>query len=121
MNRAQNIAVVTIGYNTQYAFIDAAAALELMALMSKAVAVTDQAYRMGEQPHSHFLADDPTMPELKFVPAHKFNPHETVTEAKERLEREKRDREDIDQRMSEAPTALPAPTVSAADDDLAFF
>lgn len=117
MTRNPNIAVITIGYNTQFAFEDAQAALELMALMSKAVSVDSSTYGLGDQPYSYFLAEDGTMPELKFVPAHKFNPHETVKEAKARIEREKRDREDMEQQMREAPAALPAPAAEVVLDD----
>lgn len=121
MTRNPNIAVITIGYNTQFAFEDAQAALELMALMSKAVSVDSSTYGLGDQPYSYFLAEDGTMPELKFVPAHKFNPRETVKEAKARMEREKKDREDMEQQMREAPAALPAPAAEVVLDDEPIF
>jgi hypothetical protein len=116
MTRNPNIAVITIGYNTQFAFEDTQAALELMALMSKAVNVDSHTYGLGDQPYSYFLAEDGTLPELKFVPAQKFNPHETVKEAKARMEREKADREDLNQQFREAPAALPAPGAPVVDD-----
>lgn len=119
MTRNPNIAVIKIGYNS-FAFEDAAAALELMALMSKATQVEEETWSLrDETPCTHFIAEDSTMPELKFVPVHKFSPHETVKEAKERLKREKADREDMDQNMKEAAPALPAP-VAEADDGLFF-
>jgi hypothetical protein len=120
MTRNPSIAVITIGYNTQFAFEDAQAALELMALMSKAVSVDSSVYGLGDQPYSYFLAEDGTMPELKFVPAHKFNPYETVKEAKARMERERKDREDMDQQFREAPAALPAPAAVLVDDEMPF-
>lgn len=122
MTRSPNIAVITIGYNNQFAFEDAQAALELMAILSKAVNVDTCAYGLGEQPHTHFLAEDSAMPELKFVPAHKFNPRETVKEAKARIERERQDREDMEQQFREAPPALeaPAPEVIVPDDEMMF-
>jgi hypothetical protein len=116
MTRNPNIAVIKIGYKS-YAFESAQQALELMALMSQAVQVDEREYGMSDYtPCTHFLAEDSELPELKFVAAHKFNPHETVKEVKERGEREKKDREDMDQQFREAPAALPAPGAAAADD-----
>jgi hypothetical protein len=116
MNRNQNIAVITIGYK-HYALEDAQAALELMALMSKAVQVEEREYGMSDYtPCTHFLSEDPELPQLKFVSARKFNPQETVAEVKERGEREKKDREDLEQQMREAPAALPAPSATSTDD-----
>lgn len=121
MTRNPNIAVITIGYNS-YAFEDAQSALELMSLMSKAVQVDEESYSMrNDTPCTHFLAEGSSMPELKFVSAHKFSPHETVKEAKARFEREKQDREDMDQQFREAPPALEAPAPTSVREDEAFF
>lgn len=110
MTRNPNIAVIKIGYNS-YAFEDAQSALELMALMSKAVQVEEETWSLRDYtPCTHFLSKESAMPELKFVPHHKFNPHETVEEVKVKADREKKDREDMEQNMREAPAALPAPT-----------
>lgn len=109
MARNPNIAVIKIGYNS-FAFEDAQSALELMALMAKAVSVDEEGWGVRELTDcTHFLSDESTMPELKFVPQNKFNPNETMKEFKVRAEREKKDREDMDQNMREAATALPAP------------
>lgn len=109
MARNPNISVVKIGYNS-FAFEDAQTALELMALMSKVVCVEEQEWSLREDTLcTHFLAEDQTLPELKFVAANKFNPHETVAEAKARFAREKKDREDMDQQFREAPPALTVP------------
>jgi hemerythrin len=116
MTRNPNIAVITIGYK-HYALEDAQSALELMALMSKAVQVEERVHGMSDYtPCTHFLDEEPTMPELKFVPVNKFNPHETVTEVRERVKREKADREDMEQQFREAPAALPAPDAPVVDD-----
>lgn len=112
--RNPNIAVISIGYGNEFAFEDAQSALELMAILSKAVNVDSRAYGLGDTPFSYFLAEDATMPELKFVPTQKFNPNETVKEAKERAEREKKDREDMEQQFREAPPALEAPKAAPA-------
>lgn len=110
MQRNKNIAVITIGYS-KFAFEDAQSALELMALMSRAVQV-EHSYGMSNITNcSHFLSDSDTMPELKFYPASCFNANETAKEFKERYEREQADREDLDQQFKEAPPALPAPVV----------
>lgn len=116
--RAKNIGVVTVGYSI-YAFEDANEALQLMAILSKAISVENQSYGMGESPHEYFMAESAGIPELKFVPQHKFNTMETVKEAKERMAREKADREDIDQQFRTAPEALPPPAPTA--DDGVFF
>lgn len=111
MNRQHQIAVISIGYS-HYAFEDAASALELMAILSKSVKVEADSWGMEKiTPCTHFLAEDGELPQMKFVAAHKFNPHETKEEVKARWAREQADREDIDQPMNEAPAALPAPAV----------
>lgn len=116
MTRNPNIAVIKIGYNS-FAFEDAQTALQMMALMSGAVQVDEETWSLREDtPCTHFLSGDPTMPELKFVPANKFNPHETVAEVKDRVKREKADREDLNQQFNEAPAALPAPGAPVAAD-----
>ena len=117
MIRNPNIAVIKIGYNS-YAFEDCAQALEVMALLSKAVMVDDSTYSLNkhEVTEHYFLAEDGSMPEMKFAATRFFNTGETVKEAKERLDREKADREDMEQHMREAPPALPAPT----DDEICF-
>ena len=121
MTRNPNIAVIKIGYNS-FAFEDAQTALQMMALMSTAVQVDEETWNLREDtPCTHFLAGDPSMPELKFVPAAKFNPHETVAEVKERVKREKADREDMEQQMREAPAALPAPAAEVVLDDEPIF
>jgi hypothetical protein len=118
MTRNPNIAVIKIGYNS-FAFEDAQTALQMMALMSGAVQVEEENWSLRDDtPCTHFLAGDPAMPELKFVPTHKFNPHETVAEVRDRIKREKADREDMEQQMREAPAALPAPAAAPADDDV---
>lgn len=111
MSRNPNIAVITIGYN-KYAFEDCAQALEIMALMSKATMVDDSTYTLNkhEVAEQYFLSENEGMPELKFAAMRMFNTSETVKEAKARLDREKADREDMEQSMNEAPVALPAPT-----------
>jgi hypothetical protein len=122
MARNPNIAVITIGYN-KYAFEDIAQALELMAILSKAVMVDDSTYSLNkhEVTERYFLADSEGAPELKFAATNFFNTHETVKEAKERLDREKKDREDMEQDMQEGAVALPAPAPSAPiDDDFCF-
>lgn len=109
MTRNPNIAVVTIGYYT-YALEDAQAALELMAIMSKAVQIDTDRYDLrNDTPCTHFLAEETSLPKLEFVAASKFNPNETIKEAKARFEREKQDRADMDQQFREAPPALEAP------------
>lgn len=109
MSRNPNIAVVTIGY-THFALEDTQSALELMAILSKTVQIQVREYGLSDYtPCTHFLSDDSTMPEMKFVPMHKFNPHETVEEVKAKMEREKKDREDMEQQFREAPPALAAP------------
>lgn len=121
MLRKQNIAVITIGYN-KYAFEDCAKALEIMAIMSSAAMVDDSKYSLNkhEVEEHYFLAENEGMPELKFVAARLFNTSETVKEAKERLDREKADREDLNQNMREAAPALAAPGAVAEDDDHPF-
>lgn len=124
MARNPNIALITIGYN-MYALEDTQSALELMALMSKAVQVDEESYSMRNDTNcTHFLAEQSQLPKLEFVGANKFSPHETAKEAKARFEREKKDREDIDQQFREAPTALEAPTPPdapiAADEPMFF-
>lgn len=118
MSRNPNIAVVTIGYS-KYAFENSSDALELMALMSKAVQVDDSSYGMDKiTHHQYWISDNDGMPALKFIAARLFNPNETRDEVKARWEREQKDREDLSQEMSEVPkepTALPAPTIN--DDD----
>lgn len=119
MNRNPNIAVITIGYN-HYAFEDAQTALELMAIMSRAVQVEVQDWSLRDYtPCTHFLEADPSLPKLEFVASNKFNPHETVKEVKERKEREEKDRADVDQQFREAPAALAAP-VEVVDDGVPF-
>lgn len=116
MPRNPNIAVIKIGYHS-YAFESTQSALELMALMSSAVQVDEREYGMSDYtPCTHFLAESSEMPELKFVSTHKFNPNETVAEVKARAEREKQDREDLNQQFHEAPAALPAPDAPVVDD-----
>lgn len=112
MARNPNIAVIKIGYNS-YAFEDAQSALELMALMSKAVPVEEEAWSVRETtPCTHFLAESSELPELKFVSVQKFNPNETLKEFKERYAREQKDREDLNQsmRVLAEPASLPAPS-----------
>src|SRR4051812_28213604 len=113
MNRTKNIAVITIssGYGgSTFAFEDTQAALEVMAMLSKAVSVSHDAYTYrNDTPCTYFLAEADAMPELKFVPANKFNTEETEKEAEARFKREKEDREDLNQQFREAPAALPAP------------
>ena len=121
MTRNPNIAVIKIGYNS-FAFEDAQTALQMMALMSGAVQVKEEAWSLRDDtPCTHFLDEEPTMPELKFVPMNKLNPHETVTEVRERVKREKADREDMEQQMREAPAALPAPAAEVKLDDEPIF
>ncbi len=116
MTRNPNIAVITIGYNT-YALEDPQSALELMAIMSKAVQIDVDRYDMrNDTPCTHFLAEESSLPKLEFVAAAKFNPNETVKEAKSRFEREKADREDVNQQFREAPAALEAPVAVPVDD-----
>lgn len=118
MTRNPNIAVIKIGYNS-FAFEDPQAALQMMALMSTAVQVEEETWSLRDDtPCTHFLAGDVAMTELKFIPVNKFNPHETVTEVKERVKREKADREDLNQQFREAPAALPAPAI--IDDGMPF-
>lgn len=120
MNRTANIAVIKIGYSS-YAFEDAQTALELMAILSRAVPVDVKEYGMDKMTScTHFLEVDRDMPEMKFIAASKFNPHETVDEIKERYAREQADREDLDQHMREAPAALPAPAAIAEDEEFPF-
>jgi len=106
-----NIAIIKIGYHS-YAIEDTQTALELMAIMSKAVQVEHEAYDLrNETNQTHFLADEQLMPELKFVATNKVNGHETVKEAKERFAREKKDREDMEGGILVPTLAeLPAPT-----------
>lgn len=118
MTRNPNMAVIKIGYN-HYAFEDAQSALELMAIMSKAVQVHEESWSLRDDtPCTYFLNKDSEMPELKFVALHKFNPNETVEEVKERFKREKADREDLDQSMRPVPevAAIAAPAPSPIDD-----
>ena len=121
MSRNPNIAVVTIGYS-KYAFENSSDALELMALMSKAVQVDDSSYGMEKiTHHQYWISDGDSMPALKFVATRLFNPNETRDEVKARWEREQKDREDLNQEMNEAPTeptALPAPTIN--DEGISF-
>lgn len=116
MTRNPNISVIKIGYNS-FAFEDAQTALQMMALMSTAVQVEEETWSLRDDtPCTHFLAGDAATPELKFIPVNKFNPHETVAEVKERVKREKADREDLNQQFREAPAALPAPGAPIVDD-----
>lgn len=110
MARNQNIAVITIGY-TKYAFEDCAKALELMAIMSAATMVDASVYPLDkhEVTERFYLAEGEGMPKLEFAAMRDFNTSETVKEAKERLDREKADREDMDQNMPEAKPKLAAP------------
>lgn len=115
MSRNPNIAVISIGYQT-YAFTDTEAALQLMSILSKAVKVDASCYGMEKiTPCTHFLDDSGDMPSLNFVPAGRFNPHETKAEVKARYEREQADRQDVDQQFSEAPRAPRALTAPAAE------
>ena len=119
MARNPNIAVITIGYN-KYAFEDTQTALELMAILSKAVQVNEETWSLREHTnHTFFLIDDSSMPELKYAPANKFNTQETVQEVKDRVAREAKDRADMEAGVREVPTPLdlPAPaTVDSLDD-----
>ena len=107
MARTSNIAVITIGY-TKIAFEDRDTALQFMALLGNGVQVDDSVYSLNKfgVPHTHYLAEAGTHGELKFIPAHNFNTSETVEEAKERLTREQKDREDLEQNMKQAPTPI---------------
>lgn len=122
MNRTKNIAVITLstGYSgVSLAFEDTQTALEFMAMLSKAVSVSHDAYTYrNDTPCTYFLAEADAMPELKFVQAHKFNTEETEKEVEARIKREKEDRADMDQKFREAPAALSAPVLVTADDDL---
>lgn len=117
MARNPNIAVVTIGYN-HYAFEDCAQALELMAIMGNATMVDDHIYSLNSHgvTESYFLADSDSMPSLKFAAMRLFNTTETVKEAKERLDREKKDRDDLNQDMREAPAAVLLVAAPSPDD-----
>lgn len=99
--RTQNIAVIQVGSYTKLAFEDRDAAMQLMNILGQAVQVTDSTWDLNklEQPHTWFLDTGDFCPELKFVPSHLFNTEETVKEAKTRLEREAKDREDLEQQM----------------------
>lgn len=111
MSRTKNIAVITIGYNN-YAFEDAAVALQMMAMLSSAAQVEHSAWELRDDtPQTYFMVNEPSLPKLEFVPEFKFNTNETVKEVKERIQREKADRADMDQKFKEAPPALEAPVV----------
>lgn len=118
MTRNPNIALITIGYN-HYAFEDCSQALQLMAIMANATMVDSNTYSLNSHKvtEEYFLADGDSMPALKFAAMRLFNTNETVKEAKERLDREQKDREDMNQEMREAPPALPAPAPVFSDDD----
>lgn len=124
MNRAKNIAVIQLSgsYGSpSYAFEDTQTALEFMAMLSKSVQVDHEGYSMREDTTcTYFVANSESMPEMKFVPAHKFNTEETVEEAKARFKREKEDRADMDQKFKEAPPALEPPSVTIVDDNIPF-
>jgi len=120
MARNPNIAVITIGYR-KYAFENAEQALSLMAVLSSAISVDSSNYGMEKITDcTHFLSDDSDLPELKFVPASKFNPHQTREEVKAQYEREQADRQDVDQQMHEAPVGLPAPAIEAEEEEPIF-
>ena len=111
MTRNPNIAIATIG-GQHFALPDPQSALELMAIMSKAVHIDDYLYPVREYTNcSHCLAPDQELPELKFITLNKLNGMETREEIKARGDREKKDREDMEQAMRpvEEPVALPAP------------
>ena len=118
--RTTNIAIVSVGPYTKLAFEDRAAAMQLMDILGAAVQVTDSTWELNkhEQPHTWFLGDSDLSPELKFVSSHLFNAEETVKMAKERLDREKKDREDLEQQMNQrAEPALLAQAVPQHDNE----
>lgn len=121
MTRTKNIAVIQMSNSygsPSYAFEDTQTALEFMAMLSKTVQVEHESYDMRDDtPCVYFMADSESMPEMKFVPAHKFNTEETVKEAKARIKREKEDRADMDQKFKEAPPALEAPVVRIEEEE----
>lgn len=116
MARTSNIAVITLGHYFKIAFEEQDVALQFMALLGKGVQVDDSIYSLNkfEVPHTHYLSKAENHGELKFIPAYNFNTSETVEEAKERLTREQKDREDLEQNMRQAPT----PIGFAAPDEL---
>ncbi len=107
-----NIAIVTIG-SSHFAIEDSQSALELMAIMSKAVQLDDYTYPIREYTDvSHCLAEDQGLPELKFIALRKMDGHRTRKEIQEQGEREKKDREDMEQNMKDVTRPeLPAPEV----------
>lgn len=109
----RNVAIIKIGYNS-YAIEDAQDALQLMAIMSKAVQVDDNLYGVRDYTNcSHALAEDQTLPQLNFVAKTKVNGQQTVAEIKAQGEREKKDREDLDGGVK----LLVEPLVIAPPDD----
>jgi hypothetical protein len=111
MALAPNIAITTIGYN-HYAIESTQDALELMKIMSKAVQVDDSLYGIREYTDVEFcLSNDQTLPHLKFIGLRKLDGMRTRDEIKEQGEREKKDREDMEQSMKDVTMIeLPAPT-----------
>lgn len=112
MALAPNIAIITIGYNS-YAIEDTQSALELMAIMSKAVQVDGSMYSVRDYSNAEYcLAEDQSLPQLKFIPLRKLDGMHTCSEIKEQGEREKKDREDMEQNMKDVTRPeLPAPEV----------
>ena len=108
MQRNPNIAVINIGH-IHFAFEDTAAAMQVMGILAQAVQVDDYTYPVRDYTEcSHALAHDQSLPSLKFIAASKMNGNETVSEIKERGEREKQDREDLEQGMKviDGPVAI---------------
>lgn len=106
-----NIAVVSIA-GTKFALEDTQSALELMAILSKAIQLDDYTYSVREYTDcSYCLQGDPSSPELKWVRASQIDGHRTREEIKEQGERAKKDREDQEAQVREITEkpALPAP------------
>lgn len=117
MNFNPNVAIIKIGYNS-FAIEDPKSALELMAIMSKAVQVDDNLYGVRDYSNcSHALAEDQSLPSLQFVAENKVNGKQTVSEIKAQGEREKKDREDLDGGVRLLPEP---PTIAPPDDGVPF-
>jgi hypothetical protein len=112
MALAPNIAVISIG-GTEFAIEDSQSALELMAIMSKAVQLDSYLYSVRDYTSAEYcLAEDQSSPALKFIALRKLDGQRTRKEIQEQGEREKKDREDMEQNMKDVTRPeLPAPEV----------
>lgn len=111
MSRNPQIAIVTI-VGVHLGFEDTQAALELMAILSKAVQLENYLYSVRDYTEAEYcLADGDSLPSMKFIHARLVDGEQTIKQIKERGEREKKDREDMEQQMNPTPEplALPAP------------